>query len=289
VLVGTPVGPGSIMDDVVRAARGKPGVLADRGEWVRARGFDPHVYPAIVDAGTDRERSAWPVPWPLHKLHALRDEGEPEFALQMMCDPDDPAARTGWTEHLFRYAEPASYDPGGTLWRIGSIDPSGTSGRASGVDHMAFVGVAVGRDGPDGRRVCVEEASAGSWDPEVELQAVIDAWARRFPRARKLLIVEGNGPGAWLSRLLRLPPGVELAEPYRSVQNKTYRHRGLLSEYRRCTVLHSGKLPQLEGQMVAWKPGASGPAVDDLIDAAAAAVFLARYGDAAWSPERVAR
>jgi hypothetical protein len=279
VLVGTPVGMGSVMHDVVRAARGRAGPLADRGEWVRAKGFDPHWYPAITEEGG----SAWPTRHPIGQLVADRAADPGVFALQWMCDPDDPAAVVGWSDDTFRYAP--MFDPEGTLWRIGSIDGAVTSRNDGSADHSAFVGVIVGRDGPAGRQVCVEEATSGSWDDQDLLERVW-AWARAHPRARKILIVEGNQGGEMWERALQpLPPGVELEPAYHVAQPKAYRIKSLLREYRRGAVVHEAQLTGLEAQMVAWRPGAGGHGVDDLIDATRAAVDRALYGDASRSPE----
>jgi hypothetical protein len=278
-LVGTPVGMGSVMHDVVRAVRGRAGALADRGDWVRAHGFDPHWYPAITESGG----SAWPTRWPIDRLRAEQEADRGVFALQMQCDPDDPAAVTGWSDDTFR-RDPL-FDPDGTLWRIGSVDGAVTSRRDGSADHTAFVGVVVGRDGPGGRRVCVEEATSGSWDDR-DLLGRIWEWARRYPRARKTLIVEGNQGGElWARTLTPLPPGVEMEPAYHVDQPKAYRAKRLLADYRRGAVLHAAYLTGLEAQMVTWRPGASGYGVDDLIDATGAAVRRGLYGDAARAPE----
>jgi hypothetical protein len=283
VLVGTPVGMGSLLHDVVRAARGRPGALTDRGEWLRAKGFESHWYPAITPAGG----SAWQTRHPIAWLEAEQAADPATFALQMMCDPDDPAAARGWSDDTFR-RDPL-FDPDGTLWRIGSIDGAVTSGRDGSADHTAFVGVAIGRDGPGGRRVCVEEATSGSWDDR-ELLERIWTWARAYPRARKTLIVEGNQGGEhWHRQLRPLPPGVEFEPAFHVAQPKAYRIKSLLGEYRRGAVVHAAYLTGLEAQMIAWRPGASGHGVDDLIDATRAAVDRALYGDASRSPERRTR
>jgi hypothetical protein len=279
VLTGTPVATGSLMHDVVRAARGQRGALGDGGEWVAAHRFTPHHYPAIVDEGTPNERSAWEVRHPIADLRRDRAADPTTFAVQMMCEPDDPATAQGWTTRTFTYAP--AFDPAGVVWRIGSIDPAVTSGRGSGADHSAFVGIAVGRETPAGRQVCVEEASAGSWD-EQEILAAVWRWARRYPRARKTLIIEGNQGGErWVSMLRPLPPGVDLEAPYHSQGAKADRIKALLADYRRGAVLHLGSFAALEEQMVAWRPSRSGHGVDDLIDATGAAVRRALYGDPA--------
>lgn len=282
VLTGTPVATGSLMHDVVRAAGGERGALGDGGEWVGAHRFAAHHFPAIVDEGLPTERSAWETRHPIAQLRADRAADREAFALQMMCAPDDPAVARGWTDRTFRYAP--AFDPDGVLWRIGSIDPAVTSGRSGGADHSAFVGIAVGRETPAGRLVCVEVARAGSWD-EQEILAEVHDWARKYPRARKTLIVEGNQGGErWVSMLRPLPGGVDLEAPFYAQGSKSERIKALLADYRRGAVLHEGRFVKLESQMVGWRPSLTGHGIDDLIDATSAAVRRALYGDASRVP-----
>ena len=131
----------------------------------------------------------------------------------------------------------------------------------------------------------MEVARAGSWD-EQEILAEVWAWARKYPRARKTLIIEGNQGGErWVSMLRPLPPGVELEPPFYAQGGKADRAKELLADYRRGAVVHLGYLTALEEQMVSYRPSLSGHGIDDLIDACGAAVRRALYGDASRAPK----
>lgn len=286
VLTGTPTSAGSLMHDVVRAVRSKPGALEDRGAWVRAEQFAPHWYPAIVDAGTPRQHSAWERHWPLAELLADQAATPREFALQMMCDPDDPAAVQWWTDDertsVFRFHTGFRSD-----YRILSIDGAVTSDRKD-VDHTAIVILAVGPGSGTNRRVCVEYAAAGSW-PRTETRARAQALTAKYPKTLKTWLVETNQGGEmWREALEPAPDGVTI-EPFTAQGSKRHRIESLYDRYAEGTVWHSGNHLALQGQMTTWKPGKSGHGIDDLIDATGAAVRLALYGNASKAPARTRR
>lgn len=282
-LEGTPTARGSLMHDVVRAARGKPGALEDRGQWVRAAGFDPYYFPAIVDEGTPAERSAWESRHPLVKLKARQRAMPREFALQDMCDPDDPAAAQWWTDDertsVFRYDE--HFD---AVWHILSIDPANT--RGAGSDKSALVVLGVGPGVGEQRAVCVERAIAGHWS-RTEVKAHAHALTQQYRRTLRTWIVDATGSGDdWTEALRPYPAAVDVV-PFTTTQDsKRYRIETLFDDYCRGAVWHAAALVGLEAQMCAWTPSRSGPGVDDLIDAVRAAKDYALYGDASRSPKR---
>lgn len=286
VLAGTPTSAGSLMHDVVRAVRGMPGALDDRGEWVRAEGFAPYWYPALVDAGTPRERSAWETHWPTAELQAMRKASPRVFALQYMCDPDDPAAVQWWTDDprtsVFQVDRRFAAD-----WRILSIDGAVTS-RRTDADHTALVLLAVGPGSGAARKVCVEYAAAGSWS-RIELKERVHKLAEAYPKTLSTLVVETNNGGEmWEESLTPPPDGVKI-EPFTAQGSKRHRIESLYDRYADGTVWHADRLPALEGQMTAWKPSRTGHGIDDLIDATGAAVRRALYGDASRAPARRGR
>lgn len=277
VVLGTPTGMGSIMHDVVRASRGLRGALEDRGEWVRAHDFTPYWFPAILDKGTARQRSAWPTRWPLDKFLALEESDPRTFALQYQCDPDDPAAQQWWTEDTFRYDSRFVSDH-----RILSIDGAVTKKATS--DHSAVAVLAVSGSTPATMRVCVEHAESGHWS-RTELKERAWALTAQYPRSLRTWLVDATGSGDhWLEALSPPPPGVEIVPFTTTTDPKRHRIETLFDDYARGAVLHGRRLPALEGQMVSWKPGKSGPAVDDLIDAVRAGKDFLLYGDASRAP-----
>ena len=283
VLTGTPTSAGSLMHDVVRAVRGMPGALDDRGAWVHAERFAPHWFPALVDAGTRRERSAWPTHWPTDELREMRRASPRVFALQYMCDPDDPAAAQWWTDDprtsVFRIDRRFAAD-----WRILSIDGAVTSKRTD-ADHSALVLLAVGPGSGASRKVCVEYAAAGSWS-RVELKERVHKLAEAYPKTLSTLVVETNNGGELWEEALTPPPDGVTIEPFTAAGTKRHRIESLYDRYADGTVWHSAPHPALEGQMTTWKPHRTGHGIDDLIDATGAAVRRALYGDASKAPVR---
>ena len=288
VLVGTPTGVGSLMHDVVRAAKGRAGALEDGGRWVAGDEWSPHVYPALV-VKDGREVSAWETRWPTEKLLRMRDGdpvtgegGDPRvFALQRQCDPDDPSATKWWRDGeypqgTFRYDE----DFGGFgLYRILSGDPAVTDKASS--DESAIAVLSVIGSTPATMRVCVERAVAGHWSPD-------EFWERYWALHREYgtsvwLVDVGNG-GDYIVRGLTPPPGVSL-ETYRTdVDSKSYRAEALYDDYAAGLVFHRGRHVALEAEQVAWRWGqAKSP---NLIDAVGAAERRALYGDPSKAPVR---
>lgn len=207
-----------------------------------------------------------------------------EFALQMMCDPDDPAATKWWTDGpypqgTFRY-EPVfgGYD----LYRIVSIDPAVTSNKNS--DETAIVVLAVTGSTPASMRVCVERAVSGQWSP-AEIAGQVWELHQEFADSVRLWLVDvGNGGDLCLSALPTPPRGVEVQQYVTSQDSKSHRAESLYDDYARGAVLHRHRFSKMEAEMVAWRWGqAKSP---NLIDACGAAVRRALYGDPTKAPAR---
>ena len=271
-LTGTVTMAGSLMHDVVKAARGEVGVGVDRGTWVGEEGFEPHYFPAILVDGAGAPVSLWPERWSLDELFAMREASPRSFALNYDNDPEADAALQWWREELFRY------DPRfASTWRLLTIDGAVTAKRTSDLTALAVLAVSA-----DGRRVCVEHADAGHWS-RAELKDRCWTWTERYPRSMRLWLVEtNNGGDMWREALEPAPPGVEL-EPYAVEGTKRHRIESLHEEYERGAIVHSGRLPQLEAQLLAWSPKAT---ADDLADCVAGGVRKALYGDPRRAPAR---
>lgn len=283
MLFGTPVAVGAMAHDWVRVARGREGALPDRAAWVRGEGFDPHWYPALVDAGTARERSAWETHWPTAKLLADREAAPREFALQMQCDPDDPAATKWWRDGpypqgTFRY----NPDFGGFgLYRILSGDPAVTDKKTS--DESAIAVLSVTGSTPASMRVCVDRAISGHWSPD-EFWRRYRALHQEFADTVKVWLVDTGNGGDYIVRGVTPPPGVAL-QPYRTDEDsKSYRAEALYDDYAAGLVFHRGEHVALEAEQVAWRWGQSKS--PNLIDAVGAAERRALYGDPSKAPAR---
>jgi len=207
---------------------------------------------------------------------------EREFALQWMCDPDDPAAAQWWTDDertsVFRW-DPHFH----AVWHILSIDGAGTKRATS--DESALVVLGVGPGVGAERAVCVERAISGRWS-RTEVKAHAWALTKEFRTTLRTWLVDATGSGEhWQEALTPPPAGVEIV-PFTTTQDsKRHRIETLFDDYARGAVWHRGKLTKLEAQQCAWRPTLSGPGVDDLIDAVRAAKDHALYGDASRAPK----
>lgn len=129
----------------------------------------------------------------------------------------------------------------------------------------------------DTRRVVIEHAEAGRWTGR-ELRERVWHWAQTYPKSLDTVVVEVNQGGDLCVEVLEpFPPNVEVI-PYRNGREKRLRIEAEAKHYRRGAVLHAARLPELEDQQCAWTPGAAGPGVDDLLDAASGAVRWFLHG-----------
>jgi hypothetical protein len=269
---------GSLMHDVVRvvdAARtqGREGGVA---EWIASERFECRHYPPILDVDTPYARSLWPAMWSLDHLTAKR--GTRTWALNFDGHPPPPGSGEHWTGELFRIVDRVPV-PG---TRVMCLDVALTATENSDYQAMAIASQPVGMAGtvmvelalgwqctPTDLREKVYSALRGNPDVGhvwLEANAGGDLWAdifRDFPgpiwreataRRPRELIRGGNG-----DHVLHL---------YRATERKEARISVLLDRYRRGEIVHRGRQPEAQEQMLAW------PQVehDDIIDAIAAAV-----------------
>ena len=250
-LVGTTTMYGSIMHDVVMAARGER-----VAKWIRESQFAPHYYPAILDEGGPRERSLWPGSWSLSWLKRERDSNPSYFALNYANRPELGGGQY-WTHDLFVQDE--SFMPRSLVMAVDTA--------ASAREEADEFGIAiVGSDGhpiPERRRLCVVHAWKGHLTPE-QLHAQIWCLKDEYPMLEDLVVeVIGTGGDKWASMLAPLPPNLclTLGNPSRRGA-KTTRLKWLLSEYQRRAIVHRYYFGDLCNQMLAWPQGK-----DDLMDA----------------------
>jgi hypothetical protein len=97
LLSGTVVMPGSIADDLVKAALGEP-----TEPWVTEERFNAAYFDAIQGEGTRYERSLWPEKWPLSELHAERIRNPALYATHMANRPITSGGKY-WQADDFQY------------------------------------------------------------------------------------------------------------------------------------------------------------------------------------------
>jgi len=256
LIIGTTTMPGCLIHDAVRALQHRPGILPDRGTWVAQHRFRAHHWPAILAEGTPDMRSLWPEKWTLRRLLGMRRDDEWGFSLNYTCDPAGASPTTLWTPESYRYAHGLPIHT-----RCLSIDGAVTRKVTSDMTALT-----VGGQPADTRRVVVEHAEQGRWTGH-ELRERVWHYAELYPKSLTTVVIETNNGGDLCVEVLEpFPPGIEVIA-YRNSGEKRLRIEAEARHYRRGAVLHAARIPVLEDQQCAWRPGASGPGVDDLLDA----------------------
>lgn len=252
VIVGTVTMPGSIVHELVKAARG-----VEVAPWIVDDGFEPHYYPAIVVEPDGRERSIWPAKWPLEYLDSIRHTRS--FAKNFANDPMG-ADGDYWTSDDFVIGGVEGVTRTG-LW----IDPAVTTKASSD-----FTGLAVVSYSPSARKVLVKEAIPVKLPP-ASLRHRVLVLIETHPEIRAIFVEANQGGDTWKSILHDMPVPVYV---YSATVKKEVRAASVLNHYQRGRVVHAKRLVSAEEQMVAF-PGAPN---DDLVDAIGAGVafFLDR-------------
>lgn len=287
-ICGTVTMPGSIIHQLVRAAKG-----VNVAQWIQDEGIRAHHSLPIVERPDGTERSMWPAKWPISYLIEIRHTRS--YAKNMA---NDPLAADGalWTPDDFRYPTPPTAlerlngalniedrvdpvtgaDP--ITHMMLSIDPATTAKRASD-----FTGLSVVSWSAQHQRCTVHAAMALKVRPGPELRDRVLALLDEFPEIGLILIEVNQGGDAWHSVLHDMPVKVKTVHQN---EPKFTRAEGLLGLYQRGRVLHARRLPELEQQMCTFPKGPN----DDMVDATGSAVrrFMPPVKRAAPSASRAA-
>ena len=245
VLVGTVTMPGSIVHQLVKAARGEPDLPA----WIAEEGFRAHYYAPITDDG----QSVWPEKWPLAYLESIRHTRT--YKKNYLNDPMG-ADGDYWSESDFKYGEPDSPISAVVL----SIDPAVTTGKASDPTGLAIVGYA-----PAVKQAVVYAAEAAALTGDALRSRVLEL-LDNWPEITMVLIETNQGGDLWRQILHGLP--VKIHTVHQSAKKET-RAAWALAHYQRGRVWHAERLNALEEQMVAFPRAAH----DDLLDAVGTVVL----------------
>lgn len=252
LIAGTTSMPGSIIHDLVKAARGE-----DTEKWVTDENVSSHHYPAILtDESTGEERSLWPEKWSMTYLNSIRNTRQ--FASQMMNNPMSRDAPF-WNGDDFRYRD--DFD---CTHMLLSIDPAVTTREKSDFTAIAVIGYSAVE-----KACIVLDAWALKIQPGEPLRNRVLEILHKHPNISGCVVETNQGGDVWAAILHDLPV------PFKTVHqkvNKEVRAGELLHTYQTSRVFHSRRIPTLEEQMVAFPHGAH----DDLVDAVGTgvAVFL---------------
>jgi hypothetical protein len=241
----------------------------DRGAWLTSRGFQPLYY-----------RPYWPQRgWPDGpELTELRRLNPVDYALTYEPDLlDEVEQDTYFTDELF---DESRFPAAGMRPIARAIFTDHAVTRRKDSDKTAIAVLSF-----DGRRVFVEHAESDHYDMRqvagriYQLAAEIEQ--QRMAAATVLGWEENQGGEALAGTFVDaygLPDGLRM-RPFRVGANKAARIKALHAAYADRKVFHPCELPAFEMQAVAWLPGASGPGVDDMLDAVSAGVRFFLRGD----------
>lgn len=257
IAVGTVTMQGSIMHQLVAAARGE-----QPAEWVGDEGFQAHHYLPIVQGADGEPVSAWPEKWSLEWLQSIQHTRS--YAKNYLNDPMGADGGYWTMDDFTRGTMP------GVSRRVLSVDPAVTTSGSSDFTGLAVVGWEPPAPGSASRGRCyVEHASAAKLDPKTLRERVLTLIDRYDVG---LVLVETNqGGDLWASVLWGLPVKIR---SIRQTVKKEHRAAAVLNHYQRGRVVHAAGLTEAEQQMVAFPKAPH----DDMVDAIGTGVayFLER-------------
>ena len=253
VFVGTTTMPNSVMDQLRKFA---DGYHEDKDlTWIKERNVEVHYFPAILDAGTEQERSVWPEKWSLEWLEKERHKRY--FAKNFMNKPVNVDGEF-WDEGDIGEYEQGEY--GNTIL---SLDPAVTRNKVS--DYTGIAILSRGYDDKGNERVYVREAIQVKLSPE-SLKERVAVLCDQYDVG--LILCETNqGGDLWKSLFKDI--GVKYISKHQK-DSKTIRAARALNFYQQDKVRHCKSFPALEEQMWAF-PKVSH---DDVLDSVVSGVLF---------------
>ncbi|MFF0055671.1 hypothetical protein ACFYRI_14900 [Streptomyces microflavus] len=250
VISGTVTMPGSVIHQLVKAARG-----VETADWIREEGIRAHYSAPIVERPDGTERSMWPAKWPYPYLLSIR--ATRSYAKNMA---NDPMGADGdlWTPDDFRY--PGEEGPDPVTHMMLSIDPAVTTKKKSDFTALGVVSWSARH-----RRCTVHDAWSLKIQPGPLLRNRVLAVLDEHPEIGLILVEINQGGDTWKAILHDMPVKVKTVQ---QVENKFTRAEGVLNHYQRGRVIHARKLVDLEQQMCAFPKAPH----DDMVDAVGSAV-----------------
>jgi phage terminase large subunit-like protein len=244
LLSGTVVMPDSIGHNLVQHALGE-----STEDWIAQERFSAMYFNAILDEGTEQERSLWPRKWSLEWLKAER-ERNPKYALHFANQPMTSGGQY-WQREDFRY------DPHFPLDHFHMyVDPADSTKEGADYTAVVVVGTDIGRN-----RAVVLFAIQGRFN-DVELGRRIAEYKANHPEMALLNVhVEGFMGGHSKLRTLQplMPTGA---------RGKLARIERAFAHYQSNKVWHARPFTTLEALLTAFPKVRN----DDLPDALSGAL-----------------
>lgn len=259
ILVGTVTMYGSIVHQVVRAARAPRPLTPDDEElkWVDEERIRGHHALPIIERDDGTLVSAWPEKWSLGFLLSIRHTRQ--YALNYANDPVGADGDYWTADDFVRRGDPTARR------RLLSVDPAVTTKKGSDYTALAVLAY-VPRVGTAEAHCIVLHAEARKLSGKMLGQRTTQLVEQY---AVGLVLVETNQGGDLVADTLRDVPASVRTVHQREA--KEVRAGTLLNHYQRGHVWHDpdADLSALEGQMVAFPRGPN----DDLVDAVGSGVL----------------
>lgn len=248
VLVGTNLMIGSIIDGMIKYARGE-----DHPEWIEEENFRVHWYRPFIQNPDGTKRSMWPDMWPTEFL--LAEEGKESFAV----DFDNQPMATGgafWESGDFQLGTiPKNLISFGLL----SIDPAVSSTRKSDYTAMAVIYYSRELD----QYEVVHSMQAKLTPAQIRERA--EALCMAYREVTSIYIETTQGGDVWKELFKGVPLKIIAVKPTLSKEMRASRALNVYQTVKESgdrRVLHRTKFADLEAQMRAF-PNVGN---DDLVD-----------------------
>jgi hypothetical protein len=255
-LVGTVTMAGSIIHQLVNAARGK-GTEA----WIEEDGWQPHYHAPIIDEDGPGMRSTWPARWSLKRLLKIR-----HTRAYLKNYANDPLGADGdyWQLSDFQHGTLA-----GVTRKMISVDPAVTTKRTSDETGIAVIGwkPAPRLNGrAQGRGRCIVYSAIGVRESGEAIRQRLLRMLNDDPTIGLVYVETNQGGDLWKEILWGL--GVPVKTVTQSVK-KELRAAEALNHYQRKRVMHTDGLDALEAQQVSFPRAPH----DDLVDCVGSGVL----------------
>ncbi len=248
VLVGTNLMQGSIIDGMIKVARGLEGP-----EWIKGQNFKVHWFRPFIKRPDGSKVSFWPGMWSTEFL-LEKEANDPDFGVNF---DNQPEAQGGayWEDKDFVYG---SMPMEKVSFGILSIDPAVTSTRKS--DYTAM---AVGLYSRELNRYEIVYSNQFKFTP-AQIKEKVQTLINTFP-ITTVYIETTQGGDTWKEILKGIPVSILTEKPFEGKEMRASRALNVyqtLNEDGLPRVLHRAKFPDLQSQMKAF-PNSSH---DDLVD-----------------------
>lgn len=250
ILVGTNLMQGSIIDGMIKVARGQEGPT-----WIKGQYFNVHWFRPFIIRDDGSKQSFWPGMWSTEELTEWQLADPAKFAINFDNQPEADGGAF-WEEKDFVYGSiPQHLINFGVL----SIDPAVTVTRKSD-----FTAMAIGFFSRKLNRYEIVFSNQYKITP-AELRLKVEMLCNTYPEITSIYIETTQGGDTWKEILKGINVKILTEKPTESKELRAQRALNVyqtLQEDGLPRVVHRAKFPDLQSQMKAFPNGSH----DDLVD-----------------------